>query len=108
MEGAERRERLLNHAIDIGFFAHVAAQRDGIVADGAGGGFGGIGVDVRQRDAGALARVSLGYAFADARAGAGHKCDFAIETHEMTPFATAIPRPARPLMTVFASGPVSH
>src|SRR5205085_9799637 len=52
-----------------------------------GGHFSGIGVDVGQRTAGALARVRLGNAFANARAGAGHKRDLAIEAHEATPFA---------------------
>src|SRR5205823_14785574 len=35
----------------------------------------------------ALARVSLGNAFANSRAGAGHMRDLAIEAHEATPFA---------------------
>jgi hypothetical protein len=81
VEAAKGGDRLLNYAIDIGFFAHIASQRDGAVANGAGGGFGRIGIDIGERDPRALARVGLCNALTDARTGPGHKRDFAFEAH---------------------------
>ena len=63
------------------FLVTSQRKRDGIVADGAGGGFRGIEIDVGERDARAFARISLGDAFADAGAGTGDECGLAIETH---------------------------
>ena len=81
-------ERLGHGRGEIGFFGHVAAHGDGVVADGAGGGLRRIDIDVGERDARALARIGFGDAFADAGSGAGDQCGFAFQTHVQLPFGT--------------------
>ena len=83
---AERRQRFLDRAAKSAFLRHVAAQRDGVVADGARRCFRRINIDIDERDAGALARISLGDAFADAGSGAGDQSGLAFETHVSAPF----------------------
>ena len=85
---AEGCERLRDRSRDIGLLGHVAAHRDGVVADGARRRLRRIEIDVGQRYARALARISLGDGFADARSGAGDERGFAVETHVQLRFGT--------------------
>jgi hypothetical protein len=99
VQRAEGGERLFDHSRDIGFFAHIAAERDGVITDDAGGGLRRLGIDVGQSDPRAFADISLRNAFADAGAGAGYERALALKTHEadaVAPRRKASPNRGRP------------